>query len=104
VPNLLKLLLSKDPDSMIRSYTYSFGGYAECSDSLLNDRITRGQIKCDEGFVWDQKKACYAIPNLIAKASELSNVCQDIHGSNNIEFENDDGIERFMNLLRSGKL
>ena len=105
VPNLLKLFLSKDPDSTMRSYTYFFGGYADCSDNLLVEKYTKGQIKCDDGFVWDQKKVCYAIPNIITNASEVSNVCQNLYdGSANIEFKNDEGIERFMNLLRSGKI
>ena len=102
--NLLKLFLSKDPDNTARAYTSNFGGYANCDDNLTFERAIKGQIKCDEGFIWDQKKNCYSVPNMITNASENYSVCKKLHGSKNIKFDSNTEVDSFMDLIKTGRL
>jgi len=101
VPNLLKLFLSKDPQSTIRAYTSL--GNAVCDDNQIYIKANNGEITCDDGFIWDQNKTCYSVPNVIANVSEASNICQNLYGSKEIQFYNSKDVDRFMDMVRSGK-
>ena len=101
VPNLLKLFLSKDPKSTIRAYTSLAN--AICDDNQIFTKANKGEIQCDDGFVWDQNKTCYSVPNVIANASETNKICNNLSGSKSIQFFNAKDVDRFMDMVRSGK-
>ena len=100
VPNLLKLFLSKDPKSTIRAYTSLAS--AICDDNQITAKASKGEIQCDDGFIWDQNKTCYSIPNQIANIYETSNICQNLFGSKVIQFSTAKDVDRFMDMVISG--
>ena len=100
VLNLLKLFLSKDPKSTIRAYASLAS--AICDDNQMTAKANKGELQCDDGFIWDQNKTCYSIPNRIANTSEKSNICQNLFGSKVIQFSSAKDVDRFMDIVRSG--
>jgi hypothetical protein len=62
--------------------------------------MKRGEIQCDEGFIWDQKKTCYSAPNILTNVSQIFDVCKQLHGSTNIQFNSDEDVDGFIDLLK----
>ncbi len=92
----------------ISAKTRAFGGYISCDKNVANDRFDKGIIKCDEGFVYDRRRACINVPNAIGNFSEMFDLCKSIHSSDGIEFDagyhfTDEDVQSFMDLLKSGK-
>jgi hypothetical protein len=97
-PNLLKLFLSSDPDSSIRAQVALSGGYEKCTD----DQYTANkQQKCKgDGNVWSEENLnCYKVMDGVSNFSFGFNY---LCNRSLINFQNDQDIETFINLIRSG--
>ncbi len=104
VLEMLKLYLSKDPNSTIRANVSFSGGFGYCDNDLIIERFNKEMIHCDEGFIFDPITVrCYIIPNVLVNSSNYYEYCHEAYGAECLEFQNDDQVNSFMDLLISGK-
>ena len=101
VPNLIKLLLSKDPNSTIRSQVALNGGYKECTAEQKRAK----NYNCSEDFVLDEENMiCYKVLNIVANFSFGEELCNEESGSSgSLYFDNEKELRGFYNLLTTGK-
>jgi hypothetical protein len=96
--NLLKLLLSKDPDSSIRTEVALSGGYELCS---IEKSIDNNRKKCTESnYVWSEENLrCFFVSNVTFKlTNNFNSPCKQ----SLIDFQNDIDVAALINLTRSG--
>jgi hypothetical protein len=99
---LLKLFLSKDPNTTITVQTALFGGYATCEKDLILERIGKNEIACDEGYTFDPVSTrCYIVPDIIS--NDFIEGCIHASGSDFVQFDSDEEVGGFMDMLTSGK-
>ena len=83
--------------------TAFFGGYAVCEKSMILSRVKNNEISCEEGFTFDPVSTrCYNIPDVLH--ADFLQGCRNLSASYlPIQFENDEQVGGFMDLLNSGK-
>ena len=98
VPNLLKLFLSKDPDSSIRTQVALVGGYDACN---VDQNLTYHRKRCArDNNIWSEENlSCYKVLNV---STNFNNGYNNICNQSLIDIQNDDDVEAFINLVKYG--
>ena len=98
VINLLKLFMSKEPNSTIRSQVSLEGGYNLCTEAqFLSKNYT-----CRKGFVSDSRnRNCYKVLNIVTNETVGNNSCNP---NSLLSFTKDREVEGFMDLLKTGSI
>ena len=104
---LIQLLTTQNPDALIRSKVANDGGFQPCGgmDLNLDDRLQLGQqnfymtnssCKDPEEFIHDGWGYCYSVHEI-----DIDHNCGS-HDAKMLSFDNDDEVEAFIRLLKSG--
>jgi hypothetical protein len=98
VPELLKYLLSKDPNSTIRAQVGIFGGYEKCDYEQW-----KGPLNCAKDYVRNPYSFNCYIKGYSATYYEAQEFCKR-QDADILNFEDEEDIKGFIILLNSSKI